>query len=678
MGTWSAYWTAIVLRLAVVLTWSSTIYAQRPISLPSTFPHNYTGIPKGGFSPEWQGYFQVKDTLPNVTEPISRSFAGNIAVDRAGHPNDTLWFWAFEREEGSLTAQAGERENEPWLVWLNGGPGSSSQLGLMTENGPLRVQGDFSITQNNFSWHKLADAFWVDQPVGTGYSTSDANGYVFDEDQLGQDFVGFLSNVVKVFPSLATRPFFLTGESYAGVYIPYIAKAILSTPNPPVKLRKIAIGDGAMGSFPGYEEISTVSTLETYPQIINFDQEVFQYFREQTHLCGYDLNLTYPQTGGHFKSLLSPFNVTHDARIVFGGARANGLGRFDLNYLSRADFVSEFVKRSDREDPHLKVKRQRQQQLTLDQWKRSHLHKGTLDLEYGCFLWEEMTDFAMNFTFPWSQGEFDPYDTPDALSPEVPADPSVFLNDPRTRAALHAPDKTWVSSFRFPFGNSTGITPAGSPWGDRSVEPAAFMSELWTNASQQNVGIVIYEGNSDSLVAHYGAEVVIQNTTFGGIQGFTRRPSTPFPGGSGIIHQERNITYALFADAGHFVPRSLPEPSFIFLREFILGDNSTGLVEDNGNGGITVVGGEDPSLTGAILSADTAAIFYGKGRTASSSFAPTATIAGWRSFIQTATATARLSETRQQNGAEGEWMIGSGVRLLVGVGFTIVTSFLLL
>ena len=45
--------------------------------------------------------------------------------------------------------------------------------------------------------------------------------------------------------------------------------------------------------------------------------------------------------------------------------------------------------------------------------------------------------------------------------------------------------------------------------------------------------------------------VVIQNTTFGGIQGFTKRPNTPFTDDkgnfAGIIHQERNITYALFA-----------------------------------------------------------------------------------------------------------------------------------
>ena len=31
--------------------------------------------------------------------------------------------------------------------------------------------------------------------------------------------MGFLANLVKVFPSLASRPLYLTGESYAGTYI---------------------------------------------------------------------------------------------------------------------------------------------------------------------------------------------------------------------------------------------------------------------------------------------------------------------------------------------------------------------------------------------------------------------------------------------------------------------------
>lgn len=65
--------------------------------------------------------FEVATALPNVTFRLPRSFAGNIPVNRAGHPNDTLFFWAFESTNGSLTASAGENIDKPWAIWLNGG-----------------------------------------------------------------------------------------------------------------------------------------------------------------------------------------------------------------------------------------------------------------------------------------------------------------------------------------------------------------------------------------------------------------------------------------------------------------------------------------------------------------------------------------------------------------------------
>jgi len=63
----------------------------------------------------------VTEQLPNVTFDLSRSFAGNIAVQREGHPNDTLFFWGFENSNGSLTISANESNNQPWGIWLNGG-----------------------------------------------------------------------------------------------------------------------------------------------------------------------------------------------------------------------------------------------------------------------------------------------------------------------------------------------------------------------------------------------------------------------------------------------------------------------------------------------------------------------------------------------------------------------------
>jgi carboxypeptidase D len=33
------------------------------------------------------------------------------------------------------------------------------------QNGPIHVASDYSVFSNNYSWHKLADYVWLDQPV---------------------------------------------------------------------------------------------------------------------------------------------------------------------------------------------------------------------------------------------------------------------------------------------------------------------------------------------------------------------------------------------------------------------------------------------------------------------------------------------------------------------------------
>jgi carboxypeptidase D len=149
------------------------------------------------------------------------------------------------------------------------------------QNGPIRINPDYSLSPNPHSWNNIADYFWLDQPAGVGFGTSDADGYVADEAGMAEDFISFLGNLVKVFPSLAKRPLYLTGESYAGMYIPYIMKAYTGLARPPVKIAKIAIGDGSIGTWQAYNFVPAVSVLRTFPQIIGYDQEVFEYFREQ-------------------------------------------------------------------------------------------------------------------------------------------------------------------------------------------------------------------------------------------------------------------------------------------------------------------------------------------------------------------------------------------------------------
>ncbi|CDO75095.1 hypothetical protein BN946_scf185010.g20 [Trametes cinnabarina] len=579
---------------------------------PNSFPHVWPGQPKGDFSPEWQKYFEVTAPLPGIPTGLPRSFAGNIPVDRPGHPNDTLFFWGFERQgaNGTLTAPANPNNTDPWILWIQGGPGSSGLLGLSTENGPIHVLSNGSWVVNPLSWNTLADTIWIDQPVGTGFSTADTKGYgmvvlpfpsgnpcnllslVADEDQMAEDF-------------------------------PYIAKHLFARTSGPVNLRKIAIGDGSLGSLATIRDLPVINIIETYPALIGYDQEVFNYFREQHHLCGFDLNLTYPQNGT-FPTLNLTAGLRQTLRPPSDSARTftSWKDAFRTEYASGRDF--DAVDGSQRRA----------------EWKRdlSGRTNGTLDPWYGCDVFDELRDYALNFTFPWTNGGFDVYDIPDATNPEPPKNAAPFLNDPRTRAALHAPtSKNWTSSFNYPFGSVYNKS-IGNEHGDPSVEPVAFLTDLATNATARNVSIVFYSGNDDAQVQHRGTEVVIQNFTFGGTQGFTRKPSTPWfdddGNFAGIVHQERNITYLLFDGAGHLVPEWKPAQALVFLREFVLGSNKNGTVE-----GTSVVGGENSTLAGDYFPGGNE-IFYGSAATQGTSTVPSATIAAWNSFLATATAAA--------------------------------------
>lgn len=625
--------------MAIILPFLSLILPVLGASLPGSFPHVYPGQPTGSLSPQWQSYFEVKQqSLPNITFSLDgRSFAGNIPVQRAGHPNDTLFFWAFEKQSGSLTDPG---NTEPWGIWLNGGPGSSSMFGLFFENGPIRINPDYSATANNYSWNKVADYIWIDQPVGTGFSTADSNGYIADDDQMAQDFLGFLGNLVKVFPTLATRPLIITGESYAGNWIPYITKAYFALANPPVKLAKIAIGDGTVPSGPVFELLPSLSIIETYPQLIGYDQDVYNYFKEQSHLCGYDINLTYPQTG-----------IIPSVALVEAPER-NVIWEMQQSAMKKGLFKTLLAK--NYEAPRSNALMRRSQAAARAEWKRDLAGRanGTIDPWYGCILITEFIDYAINFTFPWTlckddpnQGCFDVYDAQDALFPEANQDASVFLNNNATRAALHAPtSKDWALSVQV-YANQVG---------DPSPEPMVFMSELATNATAKNVSIILYSGNDDTLIAHRGTEVAIQNTTFGGIQGFTRKPSTPWfddaGNFAGIVHQERGWTYVLFKGAGHLVPAKSPATAFIFLREFVFGSNKTGLVTTSSDGSVTVIGGENSTLAADILPGQDG-IFYGSGATQSTYIFPEATRAAWKSFIQTATATPMTTTVKNDSNA---------------------------
>ena len=137
--------------------------------------------------------------------------------------------------------------NDPIVLWLNGGPGSSSFLGLFSENGPYKINDDLTLSDNPYSWNKNANYLMIDQPAGTGLSfvEDEADSARTEEEATAQLYRG-LQEFLNRWPQYRENDFYIFGESFAGVYIPMLAAAILkgNENNPLINLKGIAVGDG--------------------------------------------------------------------------------------------------------------------------------------------------------------------------------------------------------------------------------------------------------------------------------------------------------------------------------------------------------------------------------------------------------------------------------------------------
>ena len=64
----------------------------------------------------------------------------------------------------------------------------------------------------------------MEHPIGTGFSFG--NSYPENEEQASGDLDAFLQNFFAVFTHLAEADFYVVGESYAGMFVPAVARYI--------------------------------------------------------------------------------------------------------------------------------------------------------------------------------------------------------------------------------------------------------------------------------------------------------------------------------------------------------------------------------------------------------------------------------------------------------------------
>ncbi|XP_018480491.2 serine carboxypeptidase 24 isoform X1 [Raphanus sativus] len=157
--------------------------------------------------------------LPGQPKVTFSQYSGYVNVNESH--GRSLFYWLTE---------SNSPHTKPLLLWLNGGPGCSSvAYGASEEIGPFRINKTGSnLFLNKFSWNKDANLLFLESPVGVGFSYTNTSSDLknFGDEQTAQDNLIFLIKWLSRFPQYKYRDFYIAGESYAGHYVPQLAKKI--------------------------------------------------------------------------------------------------------------------------------------------------------------------------------------------------------------------------------------------------------------------------------------------------------------------------------------------------------------------------------------------------------------------------------------------------------------------
>ncbi|CAL9086218.1 unnamed protein product [Musa acuminata var. zebrina] len=180
----------------------------------------------------------------NGTFP-SAHYAGFVTVDE-DHGRKLFYYFVVSERSPS---------KDPVVLWLNGGPGCSSFDGFVYEHGPFNFQSGVasgSLPQlhlNPYSWSKVSNIIYLDSPAGVGMSYStDQSDYNTGDLKTASDSHTFLLKWFREYPEFLENPFYISGESYAGVYVPTLASEVVqgikSGMMPTLNFKGYMVGNG--------------------------------------------------------------------------------------------------------------------------------------------------------------------------------------------------------------------------------------------------------------------------------------------------------------------------------------------------------------------------------------------------------------------------------------------------
>ncbi|XP_010678976.2 serine carboxypeptidase-like 20 [Beta vulgaris subsp. vulgaris] len=459
--------------------------------------------------------------LPGFTGTFpSKHYSGYVTIDESH--GKKLFYYFVESERNP--------SQDPVVLWLNGGPGCSSFDGFVYEHGPFNFEaaktegGLPKLHINPYSWSKVSNVIYLDSPAGVGYSYSrDTSDYSTGDIKTATDAHTFLLKWFDIYKEFVANPFFIAGESYAGIYVPTLASEVVKGLDaglkPVINLKGYMVGNGV--------------TDETY------DGNALVPFAHGMGLISNELyqDIITECEGNYY----NPTSDGCDRLLTKVNEDVDGLNIYDIlepcyhspdsskQSTVNLKLPSSFRTLGGTERP-LPVRKR----IFGRAWPlRAPVRDGIVPT------WPEISN---SVGVP-------------CINDEVA---TAWLNEKAVRKAIHAEEESVVGSWELCTSRISYNHDAGS------------MIKYHKNLTSRGYQALIYSGDHDMCVPYTGSEAWTKSIGYKVLDEW--RPWVCNEQVSGFIQgYEKNLTYLTIKGAGHTVPEYKPREALYFYSQFLAG-----------------------------------------------------------------------------------------------------------
>ena len=493
--------------------------------------------------------------LPGYSKTFHPHYSGYLDAKNNG---TKLHYWMATSTKKSVGEEGWRTdwETKPVVLWLNGGPGSSSILGMLQEQGPLIIDSKGDLMENHYSWTNAGvNLVALESPAGVGWSYCEKQeeiGCANSDKSTARDakeaMVDFFH---EKFPQLKANEFYIAGESYAGVYVPTLAMEIVEHnekfPEKKINLVGINTADPCTSNKEQRDSMDMLWYGHKYGFVPDKD------FKLLWNEC----KLRYPMTrvtsgrwGKKFSKLIEA------KRRDFSSSSEGGKSVEKKCKVAHAKFLFSTSKAFSQD------------------WRLAYINDLSL------FGPSAVVDGA-------PEGSLDYYT-------------NEWMNRADVKKALHVDETPYASKkYRWPGPNDKWSYQSDyDACNDNAAPNVPSMKDFYKKLAKKLDRILVVNGDTDPCVSYEGTRKAIANVGIPLVRGGSQRPyffdaaatdisvlaqkpllfgpslaaqpAGPQMGGH-VTNYEDNLTFATVHGSGHMIPQFRPRVSLHVFKKFIAG-----------------------------------------------------------------------------------------------------------